>query len=279
MTSKLAIVTGGTRGIGFGISQKLARDGYNLIIGFNSNEEAAATAKATLESTYGVNVHSVKGDVAEESTIESLFNCVEDNFDGKLTAFVHSSGLYVGLTTSPESSQATQAAKLKAQFFGDGTFTSFEQYDYYQNVYPKCFIRGVEQALEYMENGNGYVVAISSPGCNSNQTPKLQYALPGQAKATLEFLVRYYAKQLAPRQITVNAVIPGYVKTNAWEFIASKWGGLDSDEMKNIIINNTPMQRWALPEEIGEVVTFLCSPKAAFITGAALPVDGGLHLK
>jgi NAD(P)-dependent dehydrogenase (short-subunit alcohol dehydrogenase family) len=277
MVSKVAIVTGGTRGIGWGISQQLARDGYSLILGFNTNEEAASTAKATLESTYGVKVHTVKGDVAEESTIETIFKCVEDNFEGKLTAFVHNCGLYVGLTTAPEASQAILAAKLPAQLLGNGTFTSFEQYDYYQNVYPKCFIRCVERAITYMKDGNGYIVAISSPGCNSSQTPKLQYAMPGQAKAVVEFLVRYYAKTLAPRQITVNVVIPGFVKTEAWEFVASKWGGVDSDAMTDRI-KNTPMQRWALPTEIGEVVAFLCSPKAAFITGVALPVDGGLHL-
>ena len=277
MSSKLAIVTGGTRGIGWGISQQLARDGYDLILGFNANEEVASTAKAILESTYGVKVHTVKGDVAEESTIETIFKCVKDNFEGKLTAFVHNAGLYIGLTTSPKSSKAILAASLSPQLLGHGTLTSFEQYDYYQNVYPKCFIRCVERAINYMENGNGYIVAISSPGCNISQTPKLQYAMPGQAKAGVEFLARYYAKTLAPRRITANVVIPGFVKTEAWEFVTSKWGGVDSDTMTKMI-DNTPMQRWASPTEIGEVVAFLCSPKAAFITGVALPVDGGLHL-
>lgn len=276
MSSKLAIVTGGTRGIGWGISQQLARDGYNLILGFNANEEAASTAKTTLESTYGVKVHTIKGDVAEESTIETIFKCVEDEFAGKLTAFVHNSGLYVGLTTPP-TGNAVSAAKLPPQLLGNGTLTSLEQYDYYQNVYPKCFIRCVERALNYMEDGNGYIVAISSPGCNSSQTPKLQYAMPGQAKTVVEFLVRYYAKTLAPRRITVNVVIPGFVKTGAWEAVAAKWGGIDSETMTHRI-ESTPMQRWASPIEIGEVIAFLCSPKAAFITGVALPIDGGLHL-
>ncbi len=277
MSSKLAIVTGGTRGIGWGISQQLARDGYDLILGFNSNEEVASIAKATLESTYGVKVHIIKGDVAEEFTIETIFKCVKDNFEGNLTAFVHNAGLYIGLTTSPESSKAILAASLPPQLLGNGTLTSFEQYDYYQNIYPKCFMRCVERAINYMEDGNGYIVAISSPGCNINQTPKLQYAMPGQAKAGVEFLARYYAKTLASRRITANVVIPGFVRTEAWDFVASKWGGVDSDTMTNTI-NNTPMQRWAEPTEIGEVVAFLCSPKAAFITGVTLPVDGGLHL-
>ncbi|MBU7585496.1 MAG: SDR family oxidoreductase [Nostoc sp. TH1S01] len=277
MTSKLAIVTGGTRGIGWGISQQLAKNGYDLILGFNSNEEAASIAKSKLESTYGNKVCVIKGDVAEESTIEKIFKCVEDNFQGKLTAFIHNAGLYVGLTTSHESSQAISAANDATQLLGTGTWKNFDKYDYYQNVYPKCLIRGVEKAINYMEDGNGYIVAISSPGCNNNQTPKLQYAMPGQAKAVVEFLARYYAKTLASRRITVNVVIPGFVKTEAWNFITSNRGGIDSEPIKKLI-ENTPMQRWASPDEIGAVVAFLCSLQAAFITGVALPVDGGLHL-
>jgi NAD(P)-dependent dehydrogenase (short-subunit alcohol dehydrogenase family) len=277
MSSKLAIVTGGTRGIGWGISQQLARDGYDLILGFNANEEAASTAKTTLESTYGVKVCTVKGDVAQETTIETIFKCVEDNFEGKLTAFVHNSGLYVGSTTSPESTEAILATQVPSQLLANGTLTSFEKYDYYQSVYPKCFIRCVEKAINYMEDENGYIVAISSPGCNSNQKPQLGYVLPGQAKAVVEFLTRYYAKALASRRITVNVVIPGFIKTEAWNFLASNWGGIDSETMNNVV-KNTPMQRWSSPTEIGEVVAFLCSPKAAFVTGVTLPVDGGLHL-
>ncbi|MGB7444413.1 MAG: SDR family oxidoreductase [Coleofasciculaceae cyanobacterium] len=277
MSSKSAIVTGGTRGIGLGISQQLARDGYDLILGFNSNEEAASIAKTTIESTYGVKVCTVKGDVGEESTIENIFACLENNLQGKLTALVHNAGLYVGMTTSPTSSNAELAASTPRQLFGDGEFTSFAQYDYYQSVYPKCFIRCVEKAINYMEDGNGYIVATSSPGCNSGQTPRLSYILPGQAKAVVEFLTRYYAKMLAPRQITVNVVIPGFTKTEAWNSVTAKYGGVESETMQKLI-KNTPMQRWVPPKEVGEVVAFLCSPKAAFITGVALPIDGGLHL-
>jgi NAD(P)-dependent dehydrogenase (short-subunit alcohol dehydrogenase family) len=277
MVSKLAIVTGGTRGIGFGIAQQLASQGYDLILGFNANQESASTAKATLESTYDRQVYLVKGDIAEESTIEAIFQCLEDNFHSKLTAFVHNAGLYVGLTTKSESSGAISAEKVTNSLLGSGDWNSFDKYDYYQNVYPKCFIRCVERAINCMEDGNGYIVAISSPGCNNTTTPKLQYALPGQAKAVVEFLTRYYAKTLAPRRITVNVVIPGFVQTEAWEFVTSRIGGIDSEFIKHKI-QNTPMQRWASPLEIGAVVAFLCSSQAAFITGVALPVDGGLHL-
>jgi len=129
-----------------------------------------------------------------------------------------------------------------------------------------------------MEHGNGYIVAISSPGCNMTQTPKLKYMLPGTGKTVVEFLTRCYAKLLASRQITVNVVIPGFTKTEAWNYLTAKSGGVDSEMMQQGI-KNTPMQRWCSSTEIGQVVAFLCSPKAAFITGVALPIDGGLHLQ
>lgn len=278
MTKKVAIVTGGTRGIGFGISQQLAVDGYNLIIGFNSNEIAAEETKKTLESDYGVKVYTIKGDVAEAETIDKFFECLENNFEGKLTALIHNAGLYLGMTTNPASEEAELAADKQRQLLGDGSLSSLAQYDYYQNVYPKCFIRCVEKAVKYMEDGNGYIVATSSPGCNMTQTPKLSYIMPGTGKTVVEFLTRYYAKMLASRQITVNVIIPGYTKTEAWNAAMQKYGGIESEMMQQMI-KNSPMERWCSPAEIGQVVAFLCSPKAAFITGVALPIDGGLHLR
>jgi NAD(P)-dependent dehydrogenase (short-subunit alcohol dehydrogenase family) len=102
--------------------------------------------------------------------------------------------------------------------------------------------------------------------------------MPGTGKTVIEFLTRYYAKILASRKITVNVIIPGYTKTEAWNAAMGKYGGIESKIMQQMI-ENTPMQRWCSPTEIGQVVAFLCSPKASFITGVALPIDGGLHLR
>ena len=278
MRKKVAIVTGGTRGIGLGISQQLAVDRYDLIIGFNSNEKAANETKQNLEAEHGVKVYTIKGDVAEAETVDKFFDCLENNFEGKLTALVHNAGLYLGMTTTPESDQAKLAVDAQSQLLGDGNLTSLARYEYYQNVYPKCFIHCVEKAVNYMEDGNGYIVGTSSPGCNMTQTPRLAYILPGTGKTVVEYLTRYYAKLLASRQITVNVVIPGFTKTEAWNYLTAKSGGVDSEMMQQKI-KNTPMQPWCSSTEIGQVVAFLCSPKAAFITGVSLPIDGGLHLQ
>ena len=158
MRKKVAIVTGGTRGIGLGISQQLAVDRYDLIIGFNSNEKAANETKQNLEAEHGVKVYTIKGDVAEAETVDKFFDCLENNFEGKLTALVHNAGLYLGMTTTPESDQAKLAVDAQSQLLGDSNLTSLARYEYYQNVYPKCFIHCVEKAVNYMEDGNGYIV-------------------------------------------------------------------------------------------------------------------------
>ena len=90
--------------------------------------------------------------------------------------------------------------------------------------------------------------------------------------------MRYYAHVLAPRQITVNAVIPGYIMSDAWHHMTASMGGVESEAVK-AKIQGTPMKRFGKGREFGNVVSFLCSPKASFITGVSLPVDGGLHLQ
>lgn len=90
--------------------------------------------------------------------------------------------------------------------------------------------------------------------------------------------MRYYAQSLAPRGITVNVIIPGFVLSDAWHHLTASMGGVESEAVK-AKIQGTPMKRFGEGREFGHVVSFLCSPKASFITGVSLPVDGGLHLQ
>lgn len=94
----------------------------------------------------------------------------------------------------------------------------------------------------------------------------------------LSLQVRYYAQSLAPRGITVNVIIPGFLLSDAWHHLTASMGGVESEAVK-AKIQGTPMKRFGEGREFGHVVSFLCSPKASFITGVSLPVDGGLHLQ
>lgn len=261
--SKTAVITGGTRGIGLGIATCMARDGYSLVLGFNANEQAAAQTKEQLEKEYKVRVVVVGGDIAAPATMQDLFKAVEQHFDNNCTAFVHNAGLYIGVTT--ESGKLSPAA--------DAEFDHV--WDYYQKVYPQAFKRGVMLAQKC--KGLKHILAISSPGCNATQPPRVGYESPGQAKAAVEFLVRTQASALASQGINVNCVVPGLVRTEAWERQSQKMG-IPAEQLKHFA-DGTPAQRWADPVEIGEAVAFLCSSKASFITGMSMPVDGGLHLQ
>ncbi|KAK3746765.1 hypothetical protein QZH41_013594 [Actinostola sp. cb2023] len=273
------IITGGTRGLGFNVAEELAKDGYtHLILTYNSNDEAAEKAKTNLESKYDVKVFVLKGDIGQESTVDEIFKCAEENFGSQLNALVHNAGAAVGITSGAETEDAKKAAQSYQDKIGSGEFKDFSTYDYFQNIYPKCFIRCVEQAVKIMEDGKGFIIAVSTYGSNVLQTPKPGYAITAQAKGCMELLVRYYAQALAPRGITVNAVIPGYIMSDAWHNMTKNIGGVNAESVQKRI-QGTPMRRFGEGREFSQVVSFLCSPRASFITGVALPVDGGLHLQ
>ena len=260
---KVVLITGGTRGIGLGIAKCMARDGYNLVLGYHANQAAAQLAQESIEKEFGVKVVCSGGDIALPETMEKLFEVVRTEFDNELTAFVHNAGLMIGITIE----------KTDLQPAPDSDFEL--TYDYYQKVYPRAFIRGIQ--LGQKCKGLRYVIAISSPGCNSNQIPRLMYEMPGQAKASMEFLVRLYALKLAKDKVSVNCIIPGYIRTESWEKMMEK-NRVPRDVVEKKI-EQTLLGRWAEPSEIGESVAFLCSSRGEFITGVTLPVDGGLHLQ
>lgn len=187
---RFALITGGTRGIGFAIAKKLAETGHNLILGYNTNHERAEKAKTELCVTFGINVITIAGDVANEQTINAFFKAIDEHFGNRLNVFVHNAGLHIGVTTPPKSDSAKSAVHDPGfQTVCQGK-TGFSVFEYYQNVYPKCFIRCVEKSLPLMTDGDGYIVAISSPGCNANSKPMPRF-IPGPSKALLEHLVSW----------------------------------------------------------------------------------------
>ena len=241
----------------------MARDGYNLVLGYSSNTAAADKTKAELEKAHGIKVVTVGGDIAAPESMQAIFDAVQTHFSNECTAFVHNAGLYLGMTTAATEHQPS----------ADGDFDKV--WDYYQKVYPQAFKRGLQMALKC--TGLKHVITISSPGCNINYPPRVGYENPGQAKAAVEFLTRVHASALAGQGINVNCIIPGFTKTEAWDAVAKKMGKSSEEVMH--FADKTPAQRWCDPTEIGDAAAFLCSDRGAFITGVILPVDGGLHLQ
>lgn len=185
-----AIITGGTRGLGLDAAEDLANNGYtHLILTYNSNTERAEQSRRALEEKYGISVFLVKGDLVFPQTVDAIFDCVQKNFGNKLNALVHNAGAAVGVTSRAESDAAKRAAASYKKTIGSGEFDDFATYDYFQDIYPKCFIRMVEKAVKIMEDGKGYILAVSTYGCNCTQTVKPGYAITTQAKGGMEIMV------------------------------------------------------------------------------------------
>jgi len=268
--SKVAIVTGGSGGIGLAVCHRLAARGAKLVVGYGSNEARAVAACDELRAAHpGIELMSVGGDLTtdegRDATVEAIFEAV-DELGGNVSAFVHAAGYF--------------ATDLLSHHF-DGAIADFAMYDAYQSIYPKAFVAITERALERMGAG-GRVIAITNPGCNAMQTPRVGYDIPGQGKATMEFAVRMYAMRTAKRGICVNAVSPGYTDTAEWDKARLQMGGGDLEKGAAILdarmLSRSPIQRWAAPEEIAQAVDFLAAEQSGMITGATIPVDGGLHL-
>jgi len=277
-SNAVALVTGGTRGIGRGISEALAVQGFDLLLGYGSNLEAASAAAEELQSKHGVKVAIIGGDVAEAATIAKYFEVLDDKFGGQtLQAVVHNAGQYLGKTAANCEGIEDGAPRTFGALLGEDGSVDLAYMRYYHRIYAEAWVQLVERAVPRLPDVHGSIVGISSPGCNSTMQPSFSYDMPGSAKTVMETSARYYAKNLAPRRITVNVVIPGFTDSDAWKAMAKGYGKGD-DMCQQVAETRCPMGYANTTRNLGDVVAFLCGPHSRYITGVALPVDGGLHL-
>lgn len=270
---RVAIVTGGSGGIGLACAHRLAAAGHDLVIGYGHDAELAKTGCDELVEKHGCKAVAVGGDLTTEegrvSTIAAIFEAV-DGFSSQTSHFVHAAGFF--------------AEGLSSRHFDGGLGPDgcdFAMYDQYQSIYPKAFTAICEGTIKRMGDFKGRIVAISNPGCNCMQTPRLGYDMPGQGKAAMEQIVRYYAVRCAERGICVNSVSPAYTDTKEWNKIRLLMGKGDLEKGRELLdqrmLSRAPIKRWAQPDEIAAAVEFLTVGNTGLITGVNLPVDGGLH--
>jgi enoyl-[acyl-carrier protein] reductase III len=247
---KTVLVTGSGRGIGRAIALHFAAQGANLIINYVRNEQPARQVYDEVIAL-GRRALLIRANVGKLEDIDRLFDAIAVDFDG-LDIFI--SNAAIGFNRP--------ALAQKANGW-EGTM----------NVNARAFLFAAQRATPLMQkHGGGSIVAISSPGAY-HVLP--EYVSVGASKAALDSLVRYLAVELASMNITVNAVSPGMVLTDALEHFSA----LSDGKMKERATALTPAGRLTTPEDVAGVVSFLCSPAAAMIRGQIIVVDGGFTLQ
>ena len=245
LTGKTAVVTGGSRGIGRAICLKLAGQGANIVLNYAGNAAAAEETRAACEAL-GVRALAVQGDVADPAACNALIDTAVETF-GQVDILVCNAGITrdnLLMRMSDEEFQKVIDTNLK------GTF--------------HC-MRAVIRPM--MKKRRGRIISISSVVGLIGNAGQINYAA---SKAGVIGMTRSLAREVASRGITVNAVAPGFIRTDMTDVL--------SDAVKEGILRSIPLGKLGEAEDVANTVLFLASDEAAYITGQVLSVDGGMAM-
>lgn len=245
LKSKVALITGGSRGIGRAITLKLAGEGADVIINFFRKKSTAESTAQEVRAK-GVKAHIIKANVGEPEQIASMFDEIESQF-GQLDILVNNAA----------SGVARSALDLDER-----------GWDWTMDINARAFLLCAQRAARLMKNG-GKMVSISSLG--SRMVLPI-YTAVGVSKAALEALTRYLAIELAPKGICVNGIAAGAVETETLKLYTA------DPNLPKPAWQTTPAGRIIQPEDVAELVAFLCSEQSDMIRGQIIVIDGGVSL-
>lgn len=239
---KTAIITGASRGIGAAIAQRLAGDGANVIVNYANSARSADDVVASIRNEGGKAV-AIQADISSTQGIRTLFDAAEEQF-GKVNILINNGGV---LELAPLKDFDDERFEREVAVNFGGTF------------------RGLREAANRLADG-GTIVNFSTSVVG---TKLPAYGVYAATKAAVETMTHIASKELAARKITVNAVAPGPVATEL--FLNGK-----SEELIDRLTSTIPAGRLGEPDDIADVVAFLVSDAARYVTGQVIRVNGGL---
>ncbi|OAT73846.1 enoyl-[acyl-carrier-protein] reductase FabL [Parageobacillus thermoglucosidasius] len=247
MSEKVAVVTGSSRGIGKAIALRLAKEGYDIVVNYARSKEAALQTAQEIEAL-GRKALVVKANVGKVEKIQEMFAQVDEAF-GRVDVLINNAA----------SGVLRPAMELEES-----------HWNWTMDINSKALLFCAQEAAKRMEKvGGGKIVSISSLGAIRYLE---NYTAVGVSKAAVESLTRYLAVELAPKNISVNAVSGGAVDTDALKHFPNR------EELLADAVAKTPAGRMVKPEDIVNAVMFLLSDQAEMIRGQTIIVDGGRSL-
>jgi 3-oxoacyl-[acyl-carrier protein] reductase len=244
-TNRVVLVTGGSRGIGRAIVHALARPGDTLLINHYDKDDEAARATAREVEDGGAAARVYYFDVGNTEEVERYVQEMMDAF-GPIHVLVNNAGI----------TQDTMLIRMKE-----------EQWDRVLDVNLKGVFnctRAVSRSM--IKQRYGKIVNIASVVGSMGNVSQANYAA---SKAGIMGFTKSVAKELASRNINVNAVAPGFIDSDMTKALP--------DKVKEAFLQSIPMGRMGMPEEVGEVVEFLCSDRSRYITGQVIHINGGMY--
>ncbi len=243
--NKIVLVTGAGRGIGASIAKRFASEGAEVIVNYSGNDEAAQKTVDEITATGG-QAQKYKCSVNDSESVKVMIDEIIKKF-GRIDILVNNAGITK-----------------------DGLMLRMtdEDFDRVIDVNLKGTFNCTKYVSKYMlKQKSGKIINISSVVGLSGNAGQVNYSA---SKAGIIGITKSAAKELSSRGITVNAVAPGYVDTDMTKVL--------SDNIRNEILKNIPLQRMGNVEDISNCVSFLASEDASYITGQVISVDGGMHI-
>ncbi len=244
LAGKIALITGSSQGIGRATAKNLAEAGADIVLNYRSNAEAAAEVKASIEAL-GRRCIAVQADVSQEEDVIRLF--AEANQLGPVGILVNNAG--------------TTRDKLILQM-------SLNDFSYVLQTNLSSAFLCTKAALRGMVRARwGRIINVSSVAGLLGNAGQANYSA---SKAGLITLTLSTAREVASRNITANAVAPGFIPTELTSRL--------TEQQKKAMLDITPLARFGTPEEVAATIRFLCLPEAGYITGQVIRVDGGMAM-